>query len=173
MGDRDGDGKVGGKFLDELFSALEELETQSGGVVQFLKDKGLATEEELAPYMDAAAGASEVRWRAARLRMDALLAAAIKDAEEEIARKIEERSSEKRRRAVVKEPQGKPTQPESAKPGDGKSEETETEETTPERTAAAGRENTEVRRQRPSKDEEKDGMPKMSAGEENPENKAA
>lgn len=91
MVDREVDGKVGGQFLDQLFSALEDLETQSAGVVQFLKDKGLATDDELAPYLEAAAGASEVRWRAARLRMDALLAAAIKDAEEEFALKVEER----------------------------------------------------------------------------------
>ncbi len=55
MSDREADGKVGGQFLDELFSALEDLETQSAGVVQFLKDKGLATDEELAPYLEAAA----------------------------------------------------------------------------------------------------------------------
>jgi hypothetical protein len=178
MGDRDGDGKVGSEFLDELFSALEDLETQSAGVVQFLKDKGLATEEQLAPYLEAAAGASEVRWRAARLRMDALLAAAIKDAEEEFARKIEERNTDKQSRAAAQEPKGKPSQPESAEAEDGKREGTETKETTNGRNAAprknppiADRENTEVRQQRPSKEE--DGRPQTSAGEENPENKAA
>ena len=92
MNDREADGKVGGQLLDELFSALEDLETQSEGILQFLKDKGLATDQELAPYLDRAASASEVRWRAARLRMNALLAAAMKDAEEEFARKMEERN---------------------------------------------------------------------------------
>ena len=85
-------GKVGGELLDQLFSALEDLETQSAGILQFLKGKGLATDEELAPYLQQAADASNVRWLAARLRMDALLAAAIKDTEEELARKTEERA---------------------------------------------------------------------------------
>lgn len=90
--DRESDGKVGGELLDDLFSAFEDLETQSAGILQFLKAKGLATDEELAPYLQQAADASNVRWLAARLRMDALLAAAIKDAEEEFARKAEERA---------------------------------------------------------------------------------
>jgi len=92
MNDRESDGKVGGELLDELFSAFEDLETQSAGILQFLKEKGLATDEGLAPYLKQAGDASEVRWRAARLRMDALLAAAIRDAEEEFARKAGERA---------------------------------------------------------------------------------
>ena len=92
MNDRESDGKVGGQLLNELFSAFEDLETQSAGILQFLKEKGLATDEELAPYLKQAGDASEVRWRAARLRMDALLAAAIRDAKEEFARKAEERA---------------------------------------------------------------------------------
>jgi len=97
MSERETDGKVGGELLSELFSALEDLETQSAGILQFLKDKGLASDEELAPYLEAAARASDVRWRAARLRMDVLLSAAIEDAEEEFARKIEERKEEPRK----------------------------------------------------------------------------
>src|SRR6202000_397792 len=52
MNDSHADGKVGGEFLDELFSALEELETQSAGILQFLKDKGIANQQELAPYLE-------------------------------------------------------------------------------------------------------------------------
>lgn len=88
--DREYDGKVGGELLDALFSAFEDMETQSAGILQFLKAKGLATDEELAPYLQQAADASNVRWLAARLRMDALLGAAIQQAEEEFARKMEE-----------------------------------------------------------------------------------
>jgi len=91
MSGQEADGKVGGELLKELFSAFEDLEAQSAGTLQFLKDKGLASDDELAPYLEAAAGASEVRWRAARLRMDVLLEAAIQEAEEEFARKMEER----------------------------------------------------------------------------------
>ncbi|MGA8300958.1 MAG: hypothetical protein WB817_15860 [Terriglobales bacterium] len=104
MNESQTDGKVGGELLDELFSALEDLETQSAGILQFLKDKGLATDKELAPYLEEAANASEVRWRAARLRLDALLAAAIHDAEEEFARKVEERSHKESTTGKKKEP---------------------------------------------------------------------
>lgn len=90
--DRESDGKIGGELLNELFSAFEDMETQSAGILQFLKAKGLATDQELAPHLQQAADASNVRWLAARVRMDALLAAAIKDAEEEFAGKMEERA---------------------------------------------------------------------------------
>ncbi|MGA9354571.1 MAG: hypothetical protein WBV46_12840 [Terriglobales bacterium] len=90
--DRESDGKIGSELLGELFSALEDLETQSAGILQFLKGKGLATDEELAPYLRQAADASNVRWRAARIRMEALLASAINDAKEEFAREAEERA---------------------------------------------------------------------------------
>jgi hypothetical protein len=66
------------EILHELFSSLEALETQSTGILQFLKDKGLATEAELAPHFEQAGKASNVRWRAARVRIDYLLASALK-----------------------------------------------------------------------------------------------
>ena len=88
--DHDSDGTTG-QLLEELFSSLEDLETQSAGVLQFLKDKGLASDSEIKPYLDAAAEASEVRWRAARLRMEALLWAAIADTKRELEQQIEER----------------------------------------------------------------------------------
>ena len=37
------------EVLHELFSSLEALDTQSTAILQFLKRKGIATEEELAP----------------------------------------------------------------------------------------------------------------------------
>jgi hypothetical protein len=74
--------KYAEQFLDELFSSLEALETQSAAILQFLKDKGGATSEQLAPYMDQASKASNVRWRAARLRLMSLLSSAIKSGEE-------------------------------------------------------------------------------------------
>jgi hypothetical protein len=60
-------------ILNELFSLLESLETQSLALTQFLKDQGIATDEKLAPYLDRAGNASSVKWRAARARMQYLL----------------------------------------------------------------------------------------------------
>ena len=71
------------EMLHELFASLEALETQSSAITQFLKDKGITNEEELAPYLEQAGNASNVRWLAARVRMDHLLSSAMKGAEQE------------------------------------------------------------------------------------------
>jgi hypothetical protein len=80
------DRKIAEEFLDELFSSLEVQETQSAAVLQFLKDQGNATDEQLAPYMEQASKASNVRWRAARLRLMSLLSSAVKSSEEASAK---------------------------------------------------------------------------------------
>jgi hypothetical protein len=69
------------QLLDEMLSSLEDLETKVGATLQFLKDKGHATDKDLAPYLEQAGDASNVRWRAARLRMMSLLGAALKSVE--------------------------------------------------------------------------------------------
>lgn len=69
------------EIVQQLFSSLEALETQSTAILQFLKDKGLADEQELAPYLEQAGNASSVRWRAARVRIDYLISSAAKAAE--------------------------------------------------------------------------------------------
>jgi hypothetical protein len=76
------------QILDELFSSFEDSETQSAALLLFLKDQGIATEEKLAPYFEQAANTSEVRWRAARVRMGALLASALKTPEPAAEKKI-------------------------------------------------------------------------------------
>jgi hypothetical protein len=56
------------EMLHELFTSLEALETQSSAITQFLKDKGITNEEELAPYLERAGNASNVRWLGARVK---------------------------------------------------------------------------------------------------------
>jgi hypothetical protein len=75
------DEKIVDQLLDELVSSLEETETQSTAIMLFLKGEGIATEQKLAPYLEQAGKASDVRWRAARARMGALLHSALKPAE--------------------------------------------------------------------------------------------
>ena len=61
------------EVLNELFSHLERLETQNEAILQFLKEKKRVTDKQLAPYLEQAANASNVKWRAARVRIDHLL----------------------------------------------------------------------------------------------------
>src|SRR3981081_1253871 len=70
------------EILHDLFSSVEALETQSAAIVQFLKDKGIATDEELASHLEHAGDASSVRWHGVRVRADYLFAAALKAAEQ-------------------------------------------------------------------------------------------
>ena len=70
------------EILHDLFSSLEALETQNTAILQFLKDKGIATNEELASHLEQAGNASSVRWRGVRVRADYLFASAIKAAEQ-------------------------------------------------------------------------------------------
>lgn len=71
------------EVLDELFSLLEGMETKNGALLDFLKDKKITTDKKLAPYLERAANASSVRWRAARVRMEFLLSPAQKKKEDE------------------------------------------------------------------------------------------
>lgn len=73
---------VAEQMLDEFIPSLEALEAQSDAILQFLREKGIATDEQIAPYLDKARSASNVRWLAVRLRMNRLLAPAFKTGEE-------------------------------------------------------------------------------------------
>ncbi len=73
------DEKIVHEILQDLFSSLEALETQSRAISQFLKDKGIVNEKEFAPYLEQAGNASGIRWLAARVRIDYLLSGAMKE----------------------------------------------------------------------------------------------
>lgn len=60
------------ELLNELGSSLENLEAQQAALLQFLKDNGMLTDDQFAPYLTKAGKASDVRWRAARIRLESL-----------------------------------------------------------------------------------------------------
>jgi len=70
------DVQVAQELLNELGSSLENLEALQAALMQFLKDKRIVTDEELAPYLNQAGNASSVRWRAAHVRLEHLFSAA-------------------------------------------------------------------------------------------------
>jgi hypothetical protein len=70
-------------ILDELFSSLVPLDTQVAALLQFLKAKNLATDEELAPFLEQAAEAASVRWLAVRVRTAALIGNLMKSGEKQ------------------------------------------------------------------------------------------
>jgi hypothetical protein len=73
------DPKIAREILDDLIPSLEALEAKSTAVLEFLKHEGIASDEKLAPYLEQAAGASNVRWLGVRVRIERLLTAAEKD----------------------------------------------------------------------------------------------
>ncbi len=92
------DPSVAEELLDEVLPSLEALEAQNAAIAQFLRAKGIATDEQLAPYVEQAKNASSVRWRAARLRIERLLSTAIK-ATEQAKEKVPDKAAERPEKA--------------------------------------------------------------------------
>lgn len=61
------------EILGELFSLLETLEANNIAILQFLREQGIAPDQKLSPYLEQAGRASNVKWLAARRRMEHLL----------------------------------------------------------------------------------------------------
>jgi hypothetical protein len=92
QGDADMDSGITDEILEVLSSTLQRAEAQSAAILEFVKEKGIAKEDELATYLERANAASSVRWRATRVRLAHLLAGLEKrdqQAEEERKRKQE------------------------------------------------------------------------------------
>jgi hypothetical protein len=63
------------QLFNQLSSSLENLETQHAALMQFLKDNGILTDDQFAPYLAQTEKASSVRWRATRLRLESVFRA--------------------------------------------------------------------------------------------------
>ncbi|MGH9529007.1 MAG: hypothetical protein ACRD2S_03710 [Terriglobales bacterium] len=85
------DGNPVEKVISELFPYFEALESRSAAILQLLKDKGLTTDEQFASYLEQAGNASNVKWLAAKVRIERLLSSAVKDKD---MRKIEGEKAE-------------------------------------------------------------------------------
>jgi hypothetical protein len=79
--------------LNELLPYFEAIDTQNLAIVQFLKDKRVVSDEQLAPYLERAAKASNVKWLAARLRMGRLFS--VPETENEAAAEKPEKGQER------------------------------------------------------------------------------
>jgi hypothetical protein len=78
------------QVFQEILPYLEILDAQIGGVIQFLKDKGITTSEELAKYVEKADRGSNVREVGFRARMEYLFSSAAKrSASEEFGGAVE------------------------------------------------------------------------------------
>ena len=81
--------EIADEILEELSSTLQRLDTQSAALLEFVRDKSIAKEDNLEPYMERAAAASAVRWRATRVRMAHLFASAEKTEQQAASAKQE------------------------------------------------------------------------------------
>lgn len=97
---------VAQELLNELGSAIENLETQQNALFQFLKDKGIVADDDIARYLTEAGDASNIRWRAARVRLEHLIEASEKEEERKLhaapKAKEEEKTPQPQSKAATK-----------------------------------------------------------------------
>lgn len=110
------------QIFDELLSSLEPLDTQTAALLQFLKAKGTVTDEDLAPYVEQAGNASNVRWLAARVRIHSLISSALKSAEQPKPLPAETQSSQPREKEKATEPSTETSKAETSKAETSKAE---------------------------------------------------
>ncbi|MGH9516510.1 MAG: hypothetical protein ACRD3P_12635 [Terriglobales bacterium] len=103
------DPKIVREILEDLIPSLETLEAKSTAALEFLKHEGIASDEKLAPYLEQAASASNVRWLGVRVRIERLLFAAEKDS----AQKRTDKGEKKPDGAKTKAVEGRQSQPEA------------------------------------------------------------
>ena len=77
------------EVIDELFSSLESIETQTRALTAYLQEKGPISEDDFEPYLRQAGETASVRWRAERIRMKSLLSSALKSAAESVSAQAE------------------------------------------------------------------------------------
>jgi len=99
--------------LNELFPYFERLETQSAAVLQLLEEKGIVSKDELDRYLGQASKSSDIKWRAARVRMERLMTpSAASDGSKSDSQ--ESRSIEPSRSAAQETPENLAKQPSSS-----------------------------------------------------------
>jgi hypothetical protein len=149
------------QILDELLSTFEPLDTQCAALLQFVKAKGIATDEELKPFLEQAGNASNVRWLATRVRLRSLISSAMKTTEQPMEKsekpsvtaspETADKPSEPDPQASPQPPQKKAPQ-KSTEPGSGSSQET-AEHTNPDKANAAPPEPDQTKKDQTKKDQ--------------------
>lgn len=127
------DSAIADEILEELSSTLQRVEAQSAALLEFVKEKGIAREDELAPYFERANAASSVRWLAIRVRLGHLLAGVEKSEQQAKAHEKQEQGekSDAREKADDRERAkvlSDPSLPKKSEDGEGKTDKAEAKE---------------------------------------------
>jgi len=119
------------EVLSELFALLEAQETNSAALLQLLKDQGIASDEKLSTYLEQAGRGSNVKWRAARMRMEYLLTPIQKETADKDNSKQAEPKEAEPKEAEPKEAEPKEAEPKEAEPKEAEPKEAEPKKRNP------------------------------------------